>query len=188
MSKLSTRNITINMLDSLVTSKTRIKLLLKFFINPETSAYLRELSKEFGESTNAVRLELNRLTKANLLVSQNRGRTVLYNANKKHAFFKEIQKIALKYVGIDRIAENMIQTLGKVKSAYIIGDYAKGMDSGIIDLLLIGEINQEILRQLIGRTEKLINRKIRTMLLTAKEFKKLNKTLDIEHAFPIWGK
>ena len=61
------------------------------------------------------------------------------------------------------------------------------MDSGIIDLLLIGEINQEILQQLIGKTEKLISRKIRTMLLTEKEFKKLNKTLDIEHAFPIWG-
>ena len=74
------------MLDSLVTSKTRIKLLLKFFINPHTKAYLRELAKEFGESTNAVRLELNRLTKANLLVSKNKGRTVMYNANTDHAF------------------------------------------------------------------------------------------------------
>ena len=175
------------MLDSLVTSKTRIKLLLKFFINPETSAYLRELSKEFGESTNAVRVELNRLTKANLLLSQNRGRTVLYNANKEHTFFKDIQNIALKYVGIDRIAENMIQSLGKVKFAYIIGDYAKGMDSGIIDLLLIGGIDQKILQQLIGKTEKLINRKICPMILTEKEFKRLDETLDIKHAFPIWG-
>ena len=56
------------MLDSLVKSKTRIKLLLIFFINPETRAYLWELAKEFGESTNSVRLELNRLTKAKLLV------------------------------------------------------------------------------------------------------------------------
>ena len=99
------------MLDSLVTSKTRIKLLLKFFINPDTRAYLRELAKEFGESTNSVRLELNRLTKANLLVSQNRGRTILNNANKEHSFFKDIQNIALKYVGIDHIIENMVQSL-----------------------------------------------------------------------------
>mgnify|MGYP001392842060 CR=1 FL=1 len=178
---------TINMLDSLVTSKTRIKLLLKFFINPETRAYLRELSKEFGESTNSVRLELNRLTKANLLVSQHKGRTVMYNANTDHAFFRDIQKIARKYVGIDRIIKNLVMSLGKVKSAYVIGDYAKGMDSGIIDLLLIGEIDQKILQQLIGKTEKLINRKIRHMVLTEIEFKKLNKTLDISHAFPIWS-
>ena len=175
------------MLDSLVTSKTRIKLLLKFFINPETRAYLRELAKEFGESTNSVRLELNRLTKANLLVSQNRGRTILYNANTDHTLFKDIRSIALKYVGIDRIAADMAQSLGEVQSAFIIGDYAKGVDSGIIDLVLIGEIDQEILQQLIEKTEKLINRKIRSMTLTKNEFKKLDKTLDIEHAFPIWG-
>ena len=178
---------TFNMLDSLITSKTRIMLLLKFFINPETRAYLRELSKEFGESTNSVRLELNRLTKANLLIAQNKGRTVMYNANTDHAFFRDIQNIALKYVGIDRIAENMVQSLGDVKFAYIIGDYAKGMDSGIIDLLLIGGIDQKILQQLIEKTEKLINRKIRSMVLTEKEFKRLDKTLDLEHAFPIWS-
>ena len=175
------------MLDTLVTSKTRIKLLLKYFINPKTKAYLRELAKEFGESTNSVRLELNRLTKVNLLVSKNRGRTILYNANTEHTFFKDIQRIALKYVGIDHIADNIVQSLGDVKYAYIIGDYAKGVDSGVIDLIIIGEIDQEILRQFIEKTEKVINRKIRSMLLTEKEFNKLNKTLDIEHAFPIWG-
>ena len=175
------------MLDSLVTSKTRIKLLLKFFINPGTRAYLRELAKEFGESTNSVRLELNRLTKANLLVSQNRGRTILYNANTDHTLFRDIQSIALKYVGIDHIIDNMVQSLGEVKAAYIIGDYAKGQDSGIIDLVLIGEINQAILQQLIEKTEKLINRKIRPMILTKKEFNKLNKPLDIEHALLIWS-
>ena len=175
------------MLDSLVTSKTRIKLLLKFFINPGTKAYLRELAKEFGESTNSVRLELNRLKKANLLVSKNRGRTILYNANTEHTLFKDIQNIALKYVGIDRIIENMVSSLGDVRSAYIIGDYAKGVDSGIIDLVLIGEINQGILQKFIKKTEKLINRKIRSILLMENEFNRLDKTLDIEHAFPIWG-
>ena len=175
------------MLDSLVTSKTRIKLLLKFFINPGTKAYLRELAKEFGESTNSVRLELNRLTKANLLVSQNCGRTILYNANIDHTLFRDIQSIALKYVGIDRIIENMVQSLGKVKSAYIIGDYAKGMDSGIIDLLLIGEIDQKILLHFIDKTENLIKRKIRPIILTKEEFNRLDKTLDIKHAIPIWN-
>ena len=77
--------------------------------------------------------------------------------------------------------------MGTVQSAYIIGDYAKGKDSGIIDLVLIGEINQAILKQLIEKTEKLISRKIRPMVLTEKEFNRLNKTLDIKHAFLIWG-
>ncbi|MDY0178946.1 MAG: ArsR family transcriptional regulator, partial [Synergistaceae bacterium] len=65
------------MLDSFVTSKTRIKLLLKFFINPDTTAYLRGLADEFGESTNAVRVELNRLSRAGILDSRAEGRTIL---------------------------------------------------------------------------------------------------------------
>ena len=175
------------MLESLVTSKTRIKLLLKFFINPSSRAYLRGLAKEFNESTNSIRVELNRLTKSDLLVSNNKGRTVLYKANTKHTFFKDIQNVVLKYVGIDDLVENMVSKLGDVKSAYIIGDYANGIDSGIIDLVLIGEINQDILNKLTSKTEALINRKIRSVVLTKKEFKKLNKTLDIDNSLLIWG-
>ena len=73
------------MLNTLITSKTRINLLLKFFLNPGTKAYLRELSAEFGESTNAVRVELNRLTDAKILKSSSLGRKIIYsNANKNH--------------------------------------------------------------------------------------------------------
>ena len=86
------------MLESLITSKTRIKLLLKFFINPSTKAYLRELAKEFDVSTNSIRLELNRLEGSNLLISQTQGRTVQYQANTKNTLFKDIRNIALKYV------------------------------------------------------------------------------------------
>ena len=175
------------MLESLVTSKTRIKLLLKFFINPSSRAYLRGLAKEFDESTNSIRVELNRLTKSDLLVSNNKGRTVLYKANTKHTFFKDIQNVVLKYVGIDDLVENMVSKLGDVKSAYIIGDYANGIDSGIIDLVLIGEIKQDILNKLTSKTEALINRKIRSVVLTKKEFKRLNKTLDIDNSLLIWG-
>ncbi len=175
------------MLESLVTSKTRIKLLLKFFINPSSRAYLRGLAKEFNESTNSIRVELNRLTKSDLLVSNNKGRTVLYKANTKHNFFKDIQNVVLKYVGIDDLVENMVSKLGDVKSAYIIGDYANGIDSGIIDLVLIGEIKQDILNKLTSKTEALINRKIRSVVLTKKEFKRLNKTLDIDNSLLIWG-
>jgi NTP pyrophosphatase (non-canonical NTP hydrolase) len=46
-------------LDALITSKTRVKMLLKFFTNGTSSAYLRGLAEEFGESTNAIRHELN---------------------------------------------------------------------------------------------------------------------------------
>tara|TARA_Y100000590_G_scaffold470532_1_gene666086 strand:- start:3259 stop:3795 length:537 start_codon:yes stop_codon:yes gene_type:complete len=175
------------MLESLVTSKTRIKLLLKFFINPDAKAYLRELAKEFGGSTNSIRVELNHLTKSNLLKSQARGRTVLYKANTSHTFFKDIQRVVLKYVGIESLIENMVEKLGKIKFAYLIGDYANGKDSGIIDLVLVGEINKSILLDLTNKTEKVIHRKIRTVVLNEKECIKLNDTLDLNHSLLIWS-
>ena len=68
------------MLDALITSKTRVRLLVKFFLNPTMKSYLRELASEFEESTNSVRLELNRLKEAGLLESEAKGNLVMYNA------------------------------------------------------------------------------------------------------------
>jgi len=175
------------MLDSLITSKTRIKLLLKFFINPSTKAYLRELAKEFDLSTNSIRLELNRLEKSNLLISQAQGRTVQYQANTKNTLFKDIRSIVLKYVGIDSLIENIISKLGDLRSAYIIGEYAHGMDTGIIDVVLIGNIDKAILNQLVEKTESLIHRRIKWLILSDEEIESFKDTLDISHALKIWG-
>ncbi len=175
------------MLESLITSKTRVKLLLKFFVNPSTKAYLRELSREFGVSSNSIRLELNRLTKADLLISKTYGRTVQYQSNSNNNLFTDIRSIVLKNVGITSLIENIIAKLGELKSAYVIGDYANGKDTGIIDIVLIGEIDKKIINKLIRKTEKLINRKIRHMVLTKEEFITLKQTLDISHALKVWG-
>ena len=175
------------MLESLITSKTRIKLLLKFFINPSTKAYMRELAKELDVSTNSIRLELNRLEESNLLISQTQGRTVQYRANTENTLFKDIRSIALKYVGIDSLIENIISKLGDLRSAYIIGDYAHGMDTRIIDIVLIGRIDKDILNQLVEKTEILIHRKIKWLILEEEELESLKDTLDMSHALKVWG-
>ncbi|MCH7613387.1 MAG: nucleotidyltransferase domain-containing protein [Candidatus Marinimicrobia bacterium] len=175
------------MLDSLITSKTRIKLLLKFFMNPGTKSYLRGLANEFGESTNAIRVELNRLTKAKLLKSSNEGRTVQYMANKDHSLFKDLQSVVKKYVGIDKLAEELASKLGNIHAAYVIGDYARGNDSGLIDLVLIGKVDEKKLKEMTEKTEKLIERKIRTLVLNKNEFLKLKDRLNIKHSLFIWG-
>lgn len=175
------------MLDTLITSKTRLKLLLKFFMNPETRAYLRELALEFGGSTNGIRLELNSLTKAKLLKSSNIGRTVVYRANINHALFSDIQSVVQKYVGIDRLVDGLISELGQIDAAYIIGDYARGSDTGLIDLVIVGQVKQDILQRLVDKTGKVISRKIRPLVLDQEEFKRLWNQLDIKHALPIWG-
>ena len=176
------------MLNTLITSKTRINLLLKFFLNPGTKAYLRELAKEFGESTNSVRVELNRLTEAKLLKSTNFGRKVIYSANKKHDLFRDIQNVVRKFVGLDQLVEDLIKRLGSIEKAFVIGDYAKGIDSGLIDVVLIGDVDTETLDKFVVKTGNLINRKIRPLVLDEVEFETLKLRLDIDNSLPIWSK
>jgi hypothetical protein len=174
------------MLESLITSKTRIRLLLKFFLNPETKAYLRGLADELGESTNAVRVELNRLNKAGLLKSVSDGRTKLYWANPEHPLFPDIHSLVKKYLGIDQVIDMVLAKLGTVELAFITGDYAKGIDSGIIDLVIVGRIDREYLQSLIEKTEEIISRKIRVLVLNKQEFEKLKDTLKIGKTLPVW--
>lgn len=175
------------MLESLITSKTRIKLLLKFFTNAETRSYLRELAEEFGESTNAVRVELNRLSEAGMLTAENDGRTKLYRANSAHSLFPELQGLVKKYLGLDRVRYTLSK-LGNVEFACVTGDYAQGKDSGIIDLVVVGNIDRAYLERLIRNAETLIQRRIRTIVMDMAEFERLHETLHVEKSLVLWDK
>ncbi|MED4351115.1 ArsR family transcriptional regulator [Schinkia azotoformans] len=175
------------MLEHLITSKTRIKLLLKFFLNPNTQGYLRGLAEEFNESTNAIRVELNRLTEANLLESKNEGRTKIYQANQKHALYTDLHNIVKKFLGIDQIIDEVVKKLGNVDLALITGDYANGIDSGIIDLVIVGEIDQTYLRVLVEKSEALIHRKIRTLVLKDQKFVNMKDKFKNDRAIVVWN-
>ncbi|MBK5194306.1 MAG: ArsR family transcriptional regulator [Flavobacteriaceae bacterium] len=155
------------MLNSIITSKTRIKLLLKFFLNSNTKGYLRGLEQEFGESSNAIRIELNRLEDAGLLFATLSGNRKYFSANTTHPLYHDINNILKKFVGIDKLIERVISQIGDLEAAYLTGDFARGTDSQIIDLVLIGqELDSQYIDQLIHKAEKLIERKIRTLILT----------------------
>ncbi len=158
--------------------------MLKFFLNPNTSAYLRGLAEEFGESTNAVRVELNRFAEAGLLNSSEEGRKKIYKANKSHKLFKDLHTIVQKFIGIDQLVEQVVNKLGNVKVAYITGDYARGIDSGTIDLVIIGEVDSNYLKNLVEKTERMIERKVDVKVL-AKGC--LNEDIDSDDILVVWG-
>lgn len=174
------------MLESLITSKTRIKLLLKFFLNSKATAYLRNLEAEFGESTNAIRLELNRFEKAGLIQAKASGNKKVYQANTQHPLFNEIHRILIKYVGIDQIIEEVVMRMGSLTKAYVTGDFARGKASKLIDMIFIGnDLNLDYLSQLVHKTENLIALKIRYIIIApGEEHLYLNNK---EDALLIWS-
>jgi len=158
------------MLESLITSKTRIKLMIKFFINSDTTAYLRNLSEEFGESTNGIRQELNRFEDAKLLESKTEQNKKLYQANTKHPYFKDMHRLLLKYVGIEEIVDNVVNHIGDLEKGYIINDFAQGNPGNILDLLLVGKnFDHEYLNKLIRKAEESVSFKIRYIAVSPDE-------------------
>ena len=149
------------MLDSLITSRTRLRLLIKFFLNIANKGYLNGLASEFGESTNSVRKELNNLSSAGYLEKFNENNKIVYKANEKHPLFKIIQNIVKKHLGIEEILETILKRIGEVKKIMILGDYAEGIDSGHIEILIVGvKISEEYLKEITPKIEKKINRKV----------------------------
>ena len=175
------------MLETLITSKTRINLLLKFFLNSNNKAWLRSLESEFGESTNAIRLELNRLKKGGLLRTLSQGNKIVYMANTDHPLYEDIHSLLLKHIGLDKIIDKITTKLGDIDSVYLVGELANGKNSIILDLWFIGEaIDKNYLLNLVEKSEKMINRKIRYMVLSGKERKKFLASKSNDELLLIW--
>lgn len=149
------------MLGELITSKTRLRLLIKFFVSQANRGYLNGLATEMGESTNAIRKELNHLQGAGYLEKIRVNNKVEYKANTHHPLFDVLQKVVLKHLGMEDVVETVLDRMGAVDQIILVGDYAKGNDSGLIEVFLIGQnLNMEYISQLEEKIEKLIGRKV----------------------------
>ena len=149
------------MLDSLITSKTRQKLLVKFFSNPKNMGHLRGLAEEFGESTNSIRKELNNLCEAGLILKTEDKNRVDYQANPDHAFFTNLQDLIQKYLGLDKLILAVLERMGKVSQIALVGDYARGIDSGRIEVQITGDqLNEDYLENVSNKLKALIDKEV----------------------------
>ena len=149
------------MLNSLITSKTRLRMLIKFFVSAANRGYLNGLANEFNESTNSIRKELNNLSDAGYLLKSKQNNRVIYNADTKHPLFKVLQKIVRQHLGLEEIVETVISRMGDLDIIALTGDYAKGIDSGFIQILIIGDrVNNEYLENLKPKIKNKISRDV----------------------------
>ncbi len=177
------------MIEALISSKTRIKLLMKFFLNSKNTGYLRNLEDEFGESSNAIRLELNKFEKAGFLDSSNEGNKKIFSVNIKHPLFNEINRIIMKMTGLEYVVDYVLQRIGDLDKVYLVGKMSKGQTTEIIDLVLVGDnLNKAFLVEQIEKAEKKINKKIRYVHYTVKEFDLSKIKEPGMHPLLLWSK
>ena len=146
-----------------------MRLLIKFFVNQANRGYLNGLASEFNESTNSIRKELNHLSDAGYLEKYKDNNKIAYKANIKHPMFEILQKVVFKHLGLEEIVEHVLAQMGEVKEIHLIGDYARGLDTGSIEVLLIGDqLNTKYISQLEQKIEKLIERKVQFIISNRK--------------------
>jgi len=149
------------MLGELITSKTRLRLMIKFFISQANRGYLNGLATEMRESTNAIRKELNHLHSAGYLEKSKSNNKVEYKANTRHPLYEVLRKVILKHLGLEDAVEIVLERMGDVEQIILIGDYAKGIDSGKIEIIVVGQnLNTSYVQNLETKVEKLISRKV----------------------------
>ena len=153
------------MLNSLITSKTRLRMLIKFFVNAANNGYLNGLANEFNESTNSIRKELNNLSEAGYLQKSKNNNKVIYNANTSHPMFGVLQKIVRQHLGLEEIVETVIDRIGDVDQIALTGEYAKGIDSGNIEIIINGkDVNIDYLDNIKPKIKKKIGRSVSFLL------------------------
>ncbi len=163
---VKTQKSTLDLLGPLITSKTRLKLLLRFFLNQNLSGYLQGLSKELDENTNSIRVELNRLEEAGLLSSELQGRRKLYHVNLAHPLTSDITSIVRKVSGIDALVDKVVENLPGLSQVWICGALARGIQGDSIDCLLIGtDLNSKYIAGLSARVKELTGKKVNTQVL-----------------------
>jgi len=149
-------------IDNLLHGKIRVKLLTRLLLNPASRVYLRGLEKDFGVSSNTVRVELNKLSDLKLIeVDETVTAQKQYKANTLHPMFNPLRNFILKQFGFESLIEQVFQKLGDVESVYITNDWAEGKESTFVDLVVVGDVNKNYMNRLIEHAEKLIQKKIR---------------------------
>jgi len=149
------------LLNKIITSKTRLRLLIKFFISQANKGYLNGLATEMGESTNSIRKELNHLHSAGYLNKIRKNNKVEYQVNSKHPLYKTLRKVVLKHLGLEDIVTTVLEKMGNINQILLVGDYAEGNDTGNIEIFLIGKnLDMNYINQLEPKIEKIIDRKV----------------------------
>lgn len=170
------------MIEQLFGSKTRVKLLQLFYSNPNRSFYVREITRKIDEQINSVRRELANLLNVGIIVSDNTNNKLYYEVNQSFEYYKPLKEIFGQGSSADGKAtkkprtpvagvpdNDKIKALGNVELALLTGQFTRDDASGV-DLLVVGDINQNSLQKFVAELEAQENKDIRYAHMATSEF------------------
>lgn len=160
-------------------SKVRVKMVHLFFRDPNNLYYVRQITREIDEEINAVRRELERMSSAGMLKSEQRGNRLYYSLNKQYDFYPELLRLASKSSGLGAAIKRNRKAIGAPKFVTFSTKFAqyrhRGRDE--VDILFVGDIKMQALEPLIKEEEARRGHEINytTMTVEELEFRKTRR-------------
>ncbi|MFH0772063.1 MAG: nucleotidyltransferase domain-containing protein [Candidatus Omnitrophota bacterium] len=161
-------------------SKTRKALFKLYFSNPDAEYYLRELERVLDIPVSMIRKELMRLEKEDVFALHKKGNLSYYCVNKSYLLFEELKSIVFKTIGIQRILKEALKKIKDINAAFIYGSFAKGSEKATsdVDILIVGNPDENKLAQEINGAERTIKREINYTVYAMSEFGKKKRKKD----------
>ena len=159
------------MLEAIISSKTRVKLLTLFLLSPEREYYVREITRITEENMNAVRRESANLESFGLISRERKGNQQYDTVNRDFFLYEDLQKIVLKTEGVARVIREHLAGRVEIRCMFIYGSFAKstaGAKSDI-DVFIVGDIDENQLIPLVHESERALNREINYTLMRPAE-------------------
>jgi len=169
------------MIEQLFGSKTRVKLLQLFYSNPNRSFYVREITRKIDEQINSVRRELANLLNVGLITSDTSNNKVYYEVNQRYEFYTPLQEIfgggtktrrkaaAGKATELPLDEATDLKALGNVEVAALMGQFTRDESTGI-DVLIVGNVNQNALAKYVTELEKQEGKDLRYTVFSLDDF------------------
>ena len=158
----------------LTKSKVREKILQLFFSDPEKKYYLRELERMLDIPVGNIRRELLSLEKSGLFKREKMGKQVYYSLNKKSVLFGDFKNIVFKTIGVEGKLRQELKKINGIKQAFIFGSFAKNKEDSLsdIDLMIIGDVDEDLLVSKISKLENQFRREINYHIYSSADWKK----------------
>lgn len=168
-----------NLLAEILSSSTRAEALRLLFDLSDTELHHREMVRRSGMSESAMRQELNKLVRLDLVRRRQDGNRVYFKANREHPLFPELQGLVLKTVGLPALLHSRLQ-VPQVRVAFIFGSLAAGQEraGSDVDLMVIGDLGLRGLTDLLSGISETIGREINPHMMTVTEYQKRKKAAD----------
>jgi predicted nucleotidyltransferase len=163
------------MLETLLGSKLRAKVLGWLFSHPDERYFVRQLTTLVEEDSTNVSRELARLEKTGILVTTTEGKQKYYQANRQSPLFNELHGLMLKTVGVADIIKKALEPrMADIKLAFIFGSVARSTDDrrSDIDLMMVGKISFGDAVSLLTPAEQKLGREVNLVVYPIAEFKK----------------